>query len=286
MKGKLRFIIVMLIFGSIGVFVKNINLPSSEIALLRGVIGSIFLICTSFFSKEQISLKSVKKNIKLLVLSGGAIGFNWIFLFQSYKYTTVSNATLSYYFAPIFVIILSPFFLKEKITVLKWCCIIAAMIGLFLVVDIVGNGARTSYSHLIGILYGLLAAALYASVILMNKFMKNLSGFETTLVQLILGSIVLSPYVFIKDGFNFFYITKESIVYMLILGIIHTGVAYFIYFTSMKEIKGQSIAILSYIDPLSALLIAAIFLGESLSVMQIFGGVLILVSTYINEKLC
>lgn len=285
MKEKFKFIIVMLIFGSIGVFVRKISLSSSEIALLRGIIGSIFLICTSFFTKQKISLKSVKQNIKLLVLSGAAIGFNWIFLFQAYKYTTISNATLSYYFAPIFVMILSPIFLKEKLTVLKGCFIITAMIGLFLIVDMGGNETIGSYNHLVGILYGLLAAALYSSVILMNKFMKSMSGFDTTLVQLILGSMVLAPYVLVKEGFTFFSITKDSIIYILILGIIHTGVAYLLYFTSMKEIKGQSIALLSYIDPLSALLIASIFLGESMTGVQIFGGILILASTYLSERI-
>ncbi len=114
MNGKFKIITAMLIFGSIGVFVKEIDLSSSQIAFLRGVIGSLFLICASLFAKQKLSLKSIKQNFILLILSGAAVGINWILLFQAYKYTTISNATLSYYFAPIFVIILAPFIFKRK----------------------------------------------------------------------------------------------------------------------------------------------------------------------------
>ncbi len=273
----------MLIFGSIGAFVKNINLSSSEIALLRGVIGSLFLICASFFLGQKLSFKSIRENIVILILSGSAVGFNWILLFQSYKYTTISNATLSYYFAPIVVIILAPFVLKERLTFAKAGCIISAMLGLFLIVSLGGNNTSGTYNHTVGILYGLSAAVLYASVILMNKFIKNLAGFETTLVQLVVAVLVLSPYVLIKDQLDFSGMNSKAIIFILILGIIHTGVAYYLYFTSIKELKGQTIAVLSYIDPISAVIIAAVFLGESMSFVQMIGGVLILGSTFFSE---
>jgi RarD protein len=285
MQGKLKMIIAMLIFGSIGVFVRNINLPSSEIALLRGVIGSIFLICASFFVKQRFSFQSIKENSILLILSGAAIGFNWIFLFQSYQYTTISNATLSYYFAPLFVMILAPVVLKEKLTIVKVGCMITAMVGLFLVVNIENGTSTMMYHHIVGILYGLLAAVFYASIILMNKFIKNLSGYETTLVQLMVGVLVLFPYVLSKDHLNFSGLNSHTIVFMLILGIIHTGVAYFLYFTAFKDLKGQTIAVLSYIDPISAVIIAAIVLSEGMSFIQIIGGILILGSTFLSEKL-
>lgn len=285
MNGKFKIITAMLIFGSIGTFVKNINLSSSEIALLRGAIGSLFLISASFFLRQKPSFKSIKENIVLLILSGSAIGLNWILLFQSYKYTTISNATLSYYFAPILVIILAPFVLKERLTLAKVACIISAMLGLFLIVKLGGSSTSGSYNHLVGILYGLSAAVLYASVILMNKFIKNLAGFETTLVQLVVAVLVLSPYVFINDHLDFSGINSKSIIFILIVGIIHTGIAYFLYFTAIKELKGQTIAVLSYIDPISAVIIAAMFLGERMSFVQIIGGVLILGSTFLSERL-
>ena len=285
MNGKFKFITAMLIFGSIGAFVKEIDLSSSEIAFLRGVIGSLFLICASVFLKQKISLKSIKGNSWLLILSGAAVGLNWILLFQAYKYTTISNATLSYYFAPIFVIILAPFILKEKITILKVGCISTAMMGLFLIVYHGDSAIGASYNHVVGILYGLSAAVFYASVILMNKFIRNLSGFETTLVQLLVSAIVLFPYVFTKDTMDFSGVNLDSIIYILILGVVHTGIAYYIYFTSLQKLKGQTIAVLSYIDPISAVIIAAIFLGESMSFIQMVGGILILGSAFLSERL-
>lgn len=285
MTGQLKIITAMLIFGSIGVFVKEINLSSGQIAFLRGVIGSLFLIGASLVVRQKLSFRAIKKNIVLLILSGTAIGFNWILLFQAYKYTTISNATLSYYFAPIFVIVLAPLVLKEKLTPLKVGCIVAAMLGLFLIVNTGDSSSGGSHNHAVGILYGLSAAVLYASVILMNKFINDLSGYETTLVQLMISALVLLPYVLIKDSLDFTGMDFAAMILILILGVVHTGIAYFLYFTSIQELKGQTIAVLSYIDPISAVIIAAIFLGESMSFIQIMGGILILGSTFLSERL-
>jgi drug/metabolite transporter (DMT)-like permease len=283
MQGKYKMITAMLIFGSIGVFVKQVDFSSSEIAFLRGVIGSAVLVLISLIAKHKISFSSIKENLVLLLISGAAIGINWILLFESYRYTTVSNATLSYYFAPIFVMILAPFVLKEKLTFVKTLCILGAMAGLFLVVNISAGSLQGSYNHSVGILYGLSAALLYASVILMNKFIKNLTGFETTLIQLMAAAIVLMPYVYFRDHMDFSGVNVKSIIFVFILGILHTGAAYFLYFTSVKELKGQSIAVLSYIDPVSAVIFAAIFLGESLTPLQLAGGILILGSAFLSE---
>jgi RarD protein len=283
-KGQAKLIIAMLIFGSIGLFVKKINLSSSEIALLRGVIGSVFLIAASLIAKNSISFSAIKQNIVLLLFSGAAIGFNWIFLFEAYRYTTIANATVSLYFAPVFVMALAPVILKEKLSLVKVVSVIIAMAGLFLIVNNGGSSAGGSYQHSIGIAYGLTAAGLYASVVLMNKFIKNLSGFETTLIQLMMASIVLLPYVYIKEGMDFSGIDQQSILFILIVGIVHTGFAYFLYFGVVKTLKGQTIAVLSYIDPISAVVIAAMLLKESLTPMQILGGVFILGSTFLSEK--
>lgn len=285
MKNKLKIISSMLIFGSIGIFVRNINLPSIDIAFLRAVIGSLFLFCAGFIMKQKISFKLIKENMLLLIISGAAIGFNWILLFQAYKYTTISNSTLSYYFAPVFVIILAPIILKEKLTVVKISCVIMAMAGLFLVVSVGSNNITGSYNHIIGIMYGLSAAVLYASVILMNKFMKNLSGFETTLIQLTIAALVLLPSIIYQGNLNLSKINSTAWIYILIVGILHTGIAYLMYFSSMKELKGQSIAILSYIDPISAVIMASIFLAEPITLTKIIGGLLILGSTFLSEIL-
>lgn len=273
----------MVIFGTIGFFVRYIDLASSEIALLRGIIGSLFLFITLLSVKQRLSWEKMKENALFLLLSGIALGGNWVFLFQAYKYTTISNATLSYYFAPVFLMILSPVLLKERLSFKKIACIGVAMFGMFLIVGSSG-GSAAGYHHLYGILYGLTAAGFYASLMLLNKFMKNLSGLETTLIQLATASLLLMPYVFLTEGFTLFSITKQSLLFILILGVVHTGVGFFLFFSGMKLLKGQSIASLSYIDPITALIISTVILRENMTVIQFVGGVLLLGSIFVSEK--
>lgn len=283
LRSKLMNLSAMLIFGTIAIFVRNIELTSKEIAVLRGVIGSIFLLGVMLFSKEKTSFSAIKKNLPILVLSGLGVGANWIFLFEAYKYTTVSIATLSYYCAPIFVTIMAPIILKEKISLIKFLCVCTAMVGMLCIVGTNKGSIDEGYNHFLGITYGLAAAVGYASVILMNKFIKGLKGVETTVTQLVFASILLLPYVMITSGFDFSKMTGISWGYMIFLGVVHTGFAYALYFSSLKELKGQTIAVLSYIDPITAVLISALFLGEQLTMFQIIGGVLILGSTFISE---
>ncbi len=284
MKDKIKFINAMLIFGTIGVFVKNINLSSMEIAFLRAVIGCAFLIAAGFFMHQKISFEMIKKNKLLLMLSGAAIGFNWLFLFQAYKYTTIANATISYYFAPMFVVILSPLILKESITVFKFACVAGAMVGLFLILNSNNEASVMANNQVLGIAYGLLAASFYAGIVLMNKFIKGLSGFETTLIQLMIATIVLFPFIMLQGGIKLSVLSGYAVILILFVGIVHTGLAYLIYFTSMKDIQAQTIAVLSYIDPITAVVISAVFLGEALTLYQAVGGILILGAAFLSES--
>ncbi|MDO4542522.1 MAG: DMT family transporter, partial [Bacillota bacterium] len=179
MKPKLMIITAMTLFGSIGLFVRAIDLSSGAIALYRGFLGGVFLLLVSLALKRKFDWQSIRRNFLILAASGAAIGFNWIFLFQAYKYTSIANATLSYYFAPVFVVLLSPFILKERLSLLRFCTVAAAVVGLFLVV---GFDAEPGRELFIGIGYGLLAAALYSSVMILNKFIKNLNGLDSTLL--------------------------------------------------------------------------------------------------------
>jgi len=284
MNDRIKMITAMLIFGSIGVFVRNINLPSIEIAFLRAVIGSVFLISVTVLMRDKKSIESIKLNLILLIVSGLTLGFNWIMLFQAYRYTTIANATLSYYFAPIFVLLLSPIVLEEKLTFKKIAYVCMAMIGLFLILSNGQNSLGQSYDHLKGILYGLSGAVLYAGVILINKKIKNLSGYETTMIQLMVASIVLLPIVIYQNNIIFSQIDLVSWILILAIGIIHTGIAYLLYFSSIKELRGESIAILSFIDPIWAVIIAVVFLKEGMNVYQVIGGSLILVATFFSER--
>ncbi|PGY08861.1 DMT family transporter [Bacillus sp. AFS031507] len=283
MKSKIQFLLSMIIFGTIGVFVRYIDLASSEIALLRGLIGSLFLMTVMFMMKKKISWALVKVNALVLLLSSIALGGNWIFFFQAYKHTTISNAALSYYFAAVFVLILSPFVIKEKLSTKKIICIGVAMFGMLL---IVGNGglSTSGLDDLIGIGYGLMAAIFYASLMLLNKFIKNMNGLETTLIQLGTATLLLMPYVFFTEGFGILEVSSSSIPFILILGLVHTGIGFLLFFLGMQKLKGQSIAALSYVDPITSLLISAVILQEQMTFVQMLGGALLLGSTFVSEN--
>lgn len=283
MKSKIQFLLSMITFGTIGVFVRYIDLSSSEIALLRGLIGSLFLTTVMFLMKKKISWAIVKVNGLILLLSSIALGGNWIFLFQAFKHTTLSNATLSYYFAPVIVLIVSPLVLKEKLSVKKIICIAVAMLGMLF---IVGNGGvnTSGLNNLVGIGYGLMAAVLYASLMLLNKFIKNMDGLETTVLQLGTATILLMPYVFFTEGFGILEVSSSSIPFILILGVIHTGIGFLLFFSGMQKLKGQSIAALSYADPITSLVISALILQEQMPFVQILGGALLLGATFVSEN--
>jgi len=285
MNNKMRVIISMLIWGSIGLLVRGIDLPSMGIAFLRAVTASVFLGVLGIWMLNKDSKTAIKNNIKPLMITGLAMGFNWLLLFQAYKYTTISNATLSYYFAPVFIAVLSPLVLGEKFTAKKISSVFAAMLGLYLILSSQSaQPAAEGYNHLLGITYGLGGAAFYAIIILTSKRMKGISGFETSLVQLATAAIVMLPVTLVNVGAGtMLSMDKTSWLLILTLGIVHTGIAYANYFSAIKDIDGQSIAVLSYIDPISAVVLASVVFGEVMSTQQILGGLLILGSTLYSQ---
>lgn len=277
---RLMLVASMTIFGTLGLFVRNISVSSGELALYRAVLAALLL--TGFFvlSKQHIPLSKVKKEIPLLLASGVAMGINWILLFQAYKYTTVSAATLSYYFAPVIVTVVCPFLFREKLTVKQIICFIMSTVGLVL---IIGIGDVHGDSNIIGILFGLGAAVFYATVILLNKFIKKVEGIHRTFLQFIAAIITLTPYVLCTSGITLGSLNNIGWVNLLIVGLVHTGITYCMYFSSLKELPGQKVAILSYIDPLIAVLISVTVLGETMTMSQVIGGMLILGFTLWNE---
>ena len=278
---RTMLITAMLVFGTIGLFVRNIPVSSGELALYRAVLAALMLGLYFLVTKQKIGLKSIGRELPLLLLSGGAMGFNWIMLFEAYKYTTVSVATLSYYFAPVIVTVLCPLLFREKMGLKQWICFAMSTLGIVLITgigDLSGGG-----SHLKGILFGLGAACFYATVILLNKFIKGVAGIHRTFLQFLAAIAVLIPYVLCTTGVNLSGVNALGWVNLLTVGLIHTGITYCLYFSALKELPGQEAAILSYIDPLTAVLISVFVLGESMTLVQIIGGVLILGFTLWNE---
>lgn len=269
----------MLVFGTIGLFVKNIGFPSSFISFARALIGSIFIALFMLVSGHGLDKKAVLKNLKLLIPSGIAMAFNWICLFEAYRFTGVAVGTLCYYMAPVIVVVLSPIFLKEKLTAVNVVSVLAAVVGAVLISGVVSGSANNAK----GILLGLAAAALYSTVIMFNKFVKNLSPIETTFVQLLTAAVTMIPYILLTEDVTEFVFDRRSVIFTLIVGIFHTGIVYMIYFSSVQKIPAQTTAVFSYIDPVTAIILSAVVLGERLDAVQLIGTFLILAATMFNE---
>ena len=269
----------MAIFGTIAPFVRNIPVSSGELALYRAVLAAVMIGLFLLVTKQKISFANMKKEVPLLLASGIALGVNWILLFQAYRYTTVSMATLSYYFAPVIVTAVCPILFKEKLTGKQLVCFVMSTAGLVMITGLGASGGR----DLIGILFGLGAAVFYAGVVLLNKFIQNVDGIHRTFLQFLAAAVVLTPYVMLTDGVTLGSLDMAGWGNLLIVGIVHTGVTYCLYFSSLKDLPGQKAAILSYIDPLVAVLVSVLFLGEGLTLWQAIGGGLILGFTLWNE---
>ncbi len=278
-KAKALMAFSMFVFGTIPFFVRNIALSSSQLALYRAILAVILIGSYLMMTKQKIEFSKIKKELVLLMVSGAFMAMNWILLFEAYKYASVSIATLSYYFAPVIMMIVCPIIWKEKITKKQIICFVVSSIGLVFISYTSGHGNN----DLMGIAFGLMAAILYATVMIFNKAIKEISGIYRTFIQFLTAVIVLIPYVGISDGFTLFTLDTLSWFYLLIVGFIHTGINCCLYFHALKDLPGQKVAILSYIYPFVALLVSVVLLHETMTMMQMFGGILILGFTLYSE---
>jgi len=271
----------MAIYGTIGLFTRNIAVSSGELALYRAVMAAALLGGYLLLRREKIPFRSLGRELPLLLLSGAAMGVNWILLFQAYRYTTISAATLSYYFAPVIVIAVCPLLFREKLTGRQLLCFVMATVGIVMITGVEALGS--SGTDLVVILFGLSAAVFYAAVILLNKFIRKVTGLHRTFLQFLAAIIILAPYVAMTGGVTLGGLEGGGWLCLAVVGFVHTGIAYCLYFSALGELSGQKAAILSYIDPLVAVLVSVVLLGEPLTLWQAVGGALILGFTLWNE---
>lgn len=276
------FISAMLIYGTIGIFRKWIPLSSGMLAFSRGLIGGIFLLLWTLPRGKSLRLHISRKRFALLCFTGVAMGANWILLFEAYNYTTVPVATLCYYMQPTFLVLLSPVLFKEKLTLKKGLCAAVSLFGMVLVSGVV-EGSAIKSRDAIGILCGLGAAVLYTTVVILNKKnpVENAEG--KTVVQLFSSTVVMIPYLLLTEKPGTYTFGWPALALVLVVGIVHTGIAYAMYFGSLQRLPAQTTAVLSYIDPVVAVLLAWPILGETMSPTEIVGAVLILGAALTSE---
>ena len=276
-----QFIMAMVIVGTIGIFRRNIALSSAALAFSRGILGSLSLGAFVKVRGQKIFHGMERKKLFLLILNGAIIGVNWIFLFEAYRFTTVAVATLCYYLQPTLLILVSPIFFKEKLTGKKLFYALIAFLGMVLVSGVLG-GADTG--SLKGVAFGIAAAVLYTMAVVINKITLGVDPYEKTIIQLASAGIVLIPYILMTEDISAVQLDTITIILVLIVGIIHTGLVYFFYFGSMEHMSAQAVAVFSYIDPVVAVIASWAFLGEPLTVPVIIGAVLIIGSAFLSER--
>lgn len=281
-RAKRDLIFSVSVFGTIGIFVRWIGLPSSVIALVRGAVGAAFLLLLARFRHAPIDRAALRRRWQLLLLSAAMMSFNWITLFEAYRYTTVATATLCYYMAPIFVTLISPVLLKERLTARKLLCVFLALAGMVFVSGVPQSGLPGP-SEAKGILLALCSAALYAGVILINKYLAGVPAYDRTLLQLACAAAVMIPYILLTEDVAAMALTPLGAVLLLIVGVFHTGWCYSLFFGSMTYLPAQTVVLFSYIDPIVAIFLSALLLKEPLGWSGILGAVLVLGSTLISE---
>ncbi len=275
----LKLILSMIIFGSIGLVVAYIPLPSVMIVGFRALIGTLCVGLMLIFRRKPINKAAIKKNLFLLLVSGVALAANWILLFESYDHTgSVAVSTLCYYMAPVFVTVLSPLILKERLSAVRVVCTAVAVAGAVLI-----SGASMKEPLVFkGIAMALGAAALYATVVLLNKKMTHLPAQETTFFQLLIAAVVTLPYALTKYS-SAITLTSNWVIPMLILGVVHTGLAYLLFFGAANRLPAQSTAVLSYIDPVTAIVLSTAVMHQPMDAYETAGCAMILIAALIGE---
>ena len=274
----LKYIFALLLFGSNGIVASLIHLSSYEIVLLRTLIGSLLLIAIFFIAREKLTFYKYKTQSIFLAVSGIAMGTSWIFLYEAYDEIGVSLASLAYYCGPVIVMILSPFLVGEKLTKVKVCSFLVVLLGIFLI-----NGTAFENGVSVwGLACGLLSAVCYSLMVMFNKKANDITGLENSMLQLFVAFLTVAIFVGIKQGYRM-EIDTQSIIPILVLGLLNTGIGCYFYFSSIGKLPVQTVAICGYLEPLSAVVFSVIFLKETMLPIQIIGAVLIIGGAILGE---
>ena len=274
-----QLIVSMLIFGTIGVLRRYIPFPSSVVALGRAAIALVFLLLLRAAKKQPVDRAAVRKNAVKLLILGAMLAFNWIFLFEAYNYTTVAAATMCYYMAPVIVILLSPLLFREKITLRKGLCAAVAVFGMVLVSDVLSGGLHGAK----GLVFGLIAASLYAAIVIVNKTLRDITAEDRTILQFAMAAVVMIPYVLVTENVGALTFTPVIALLLVILGVVHTGLAYVLYFGSIARVPAQTAALLSYLDPVVAVILSVTLLREQMSPAALLGAALVIGAMIVSE---
>lgn len=290
---KIKLAIISAIFGTIGLVTHFIPLSSAAIVFYRALLGGLFIIAYTYISGRKINLQSIKNNLSILIATGFFMGLNWVLQFEAFRVSTVAVGTVCYNTMPIFLIIFAAIIFKEKLTLRSIICILCATIGVVLMSNLISDkGTGVSSNTVLGCIYGVLGAVFYALIVTFNRKLNFIETYDKLVFQFLFSALIMSTYItFIeKSSFAFSSNIDEKTLAMgifciLLLSFFHTGICYIFYFNTISKLKADVVAILTYIDPVVALLLSYFVLREKMTLPQFIGAVIILLSTLINELL-
>jgi len=272
----------MVIMGTIGVFRRMIPLSSAALALARGVVGGGALALFMALRRRRWPRIGWRAG-GMMALAGAMIGVNWMLLFEAYNDTTVPRATLVYYLQPTIVLLLSPLVFGERLTAKKLACAGAALVGMALVSGVLEGGLALSSREPRGLLMALGAAMCYALVVILNKKLGETDVYARTVIEMLAAAAVMLPYT-LAMGAGGAALTGGTLALLILVGAVHTGLTYALWFAGMRGLPAQTVSALSYIDPVTAMLVSALFLGERLTPLGLLGAALILGAAFIGEN--
>lgn len=277
-KAFLKYLAALLLFGLNGIVASHIALNSYEIVFLRTCIGSILLVGLFLLGKGKFHIKAYKKETLFIVLSGMAMGTSWMFLYEAYQQIGVSMASLLYYCGPVIVMILSPIIFKEKLTMPKVCGFLVVLIGIVLVNGTAADAGGNTW----GLICGAMSAVMYFFMVTLNKQAKSITGMENSVIQLVVSFLTVAVFVGIKQRFVI-HVPGEAWIWILVLGVVNTGIGCYLYFSPLAKLPVQTVAVCGYLEPLSAVVFAALLLGEKMTLVQIIGAGCIIGGAMIGE---
>ena len=278
---RIKYIIAVVLYGTIGMFLRMVSVPSEVVVLFRGILGSAFIFAYLRARRQKPDLKIMRENLIWLLISGVCLGLNWVFLFSAYLHTTVAIASLCNYMAPIIVVIIAPAVLREPLNMKKIPCVIAAFIGIVLVSEF-WTGDRGDAS---GIVMGMLAAVCFVIIVICNRKMHSINAYDKSLAQLAISALTVLPYVLLNNRGVELDWNLRSVIFILILGLVHTGIAYCLYFSGMTTLPVQTVAVLGYLEPVVSVLCSVFILREHMGVCGWIGTVLIIAAAVCSETI-
>lgn len=276
-------IFTLVLFGTIGTVSRYIDIPTSVLCAIRAFIGAAVLVLyINAVLGRRTDTKAVHRNLRLLVFAGVMNGINWLLIFEGFRRTTVAIASICYYMQPVFLMLCAPLLFGEKKSVRKACCIAAGFFGMVIIADPFSDAVDTETYK--GIACSLLAAAAYTANVAAAKKFRDISSLDATVAELVIAGTVLLPYIWMTEATDSIVWNTRSIVLTIVMGVLHTGIAYAVYYSSLRRLRADTVAVLGYIDPLTSVALSVLVLGEPLTASTAAGGIMILGASFIGSR--